>query len=292
MSAPRVPDPARPADDPAYSATALAAHWSDHPVDPDRPDRSHGPTVHPAPTADDAVDRPEWPAGPAAQPVGDAVDRPDRPAGPSDRPGWPAGPAGPDGSARAVAASRPPVPARPDRVEGTVLRFGPGVTAAARPRGSAPTVVLPHVPPAPGPAPRRRVRGRRYALPALVFLGVLALLAWQRSGPTVAVHGVAVRTDGVVPAGGATCGGTADVVGVVRTDGRPGTLTYRWLRGDGTASGVLTEHVPDGRHEVRLHLLWTFDGEGAYPARADLEVLSPGRHTAGTAFTYACAAAR
>ncbi|MFJ3160949.1 hypothetical protein [Streptomyces kanasensis] len=259
MTAPRVPDPARPADDPAYSATALAAHWVD---DPDRPD---GPAVHPD--------------GPAVHPAGPAGDA-------EERPGWPAG------DAAGVAASRPPAPARPDRVEGTVLRFGPGVTAAARSAGSAPTAVLPHVPPAPGRAPGRRVRRRRYALPALVFLGVLALLAWQRYGPTVAVHGVAVRTEGVVPAGGAACGGTADVVGVVRTDGRPGTLTYRWLRGDGTTSGVLTEHVPDGRHEVRLHLLWTFDGEGAYPARADLEVLSPGRHIAGTAFTYACGAAR
>ncbi|WP_228975689.1 hypothetical protein [Streptomyces sp. DH12] len=248
MSAPRVPDPGRPADDPEYSATALAAHWSDHADHPDHPGRAVDPG---------------------------RADRPERPAR----------------SAVAGLASGPVGPARPDRVEGTVLRFGPGVTATAvaRPGGGADPAAGP--PPAPS-APRRRARGRRYALPVLVLLCVLALLGRERYGPAVAVHGVAVRTDGVAPAGGATCGGTADVVGVVRTDGRPGTLTYRWLRGDGTTSGVLTERVPGGRREVRLHLLWTFDGEGAYRARADLEVLSPGRHAAGTVFTYACGEGR
>ncbi|MEU3822291.1 hypothetical protein AB0E74_22100 [Streptomyces sp. NPDC030392] len=196
-------------------------------------------------------------------------------------------------------------PALPDRVEGTVLRFGPGVPTpppgtgtpppgtgkpphpGGRTPGGAPTLVGP-VPPAPGRPARR---ARRYALPALVLLCVLAFLAWQRYGPRAAVLDVAVRTDGVVPARAATgdgCGGTADVVAVVRTDGRPGTLTYRWLRSDGSTSGVLTERVRRGGREARLHLLWTFSGRGAYEARAELQILTPSRHTAGTTFTYAC----
>lgn len=165
----------------------------------------------------------------------------------------------------------------------TVLRFGPGVPPTPPPTPTAHAV--------PGRT-RRPSPARRFALPTLVLLCVLAFLAWQRYGPTVAVRAVAVHTDGVVPTGaaGSGCGGTADVVGVVETDGRPGTLTYRWLRSDGSASGVLSEKVRKGQDSARLHLLWTFSGGGIYEARADLEILTPTRHTAGAAFTYACRA--
>lgn len=165
----------------------------------------------------------------------------------------------------------------PDRVDGSVLRFGPGVTAAA----VAPFPVVP------APAPARRRGGlRRYALTAAVLVAVLACLGWQRHGPGIAVRDVAVTTD---PAG-PVCGGTADVLAVVRTNGRAGTLTYRWLRSDGTRSEPLTERVPNGRREARLHLLWTFQGPGNYPAGARLELLEPARRTSAAAeFTYRCA---
>ena len=101
-----------------------------------------------------------------------------------------------------------------------------------------------------------------------MLLSVLAFLAWQRCGPEVGVRGVAVRT----PAEGPGCDGTADVVGVVRTDGRPGTLTYRWARSDGTTSGPLHEEVARGQKQATLHLLWTFHGRGEYRARAELRI--------------------
>ncbi|MFD9409824.1 hypothetical protein ACFWBN_22805 [Streptomyces sp. NPDC059989] len=170
----------------------------------------------------------------------------------------------------------PPQDAAPDRVEGSVLRFGPGVTAAL----PAPFPVAVTAPPA-----RRRGAGlRRYALAALVLAAVLAYLGWQRFGPALEVRDVAVATDPKGPA----CDAAADVVAVVRTNGRPGTLTYRWLRSDGTHSEQLTERVPSGQREARLHLLWTFQGAGTYPAKAELELLSPARHTAATDFTYRC----
>ncbi|MFD3539256.1 hypothetical protein ACFWUQ_07105 [Streptomyces sp. NPDC058662] len=163
----------------------------------------------------------------------------------------------------------------PDRVEGSVLRFGPGVTAAL---------------PAPFPLtvtarPRRGGGLRRYALAAAVLLAVLCYLGWQRYGPAIEVRDVAVVTD---PAG-PSCDSAADVVAVVRTNGRPGTLTYRWARSDGTYSEQLTERVARGRHEARLHLLWTFRGAGTYPARAELQLVSPGQRTAAVEFTYRCA---
>lgn len=171
----------------------------------------------------------------------------------------------------------PPADAAPDRVEGSVLRFGPGVTAAL----PAPFPV------APAPArPVRRAGGgwRRYTLAAAVLALVLAYLGWQRFGPAVAVRDVAVTTD---PAGPG-CGAAADVVAVVHTNGRPGTLTYRWVRSDGTRSDELTERVPSGREEATLHLLWTFQGAGSYAARAELQLISPAERSAAAEFTYSC----
>lgn len=87
---------------------------------------------------------------------------------------------------------------------------------------------------------------------------------------------------------GPACDATADVVATVRTNGRAGVLTYRWLRSDGTRSAQLTERVPSGQREARLHLLWTFQGAGTYPAKAELQLVSPTRRTAAAEFTYRC----
>ncbi|MGW0392738.1 hypothetical protein ACWDYJ_17915 [Streptomyces sp. NPDC003042] len=175
---------------------------------------------------------------------------------------WFTGPAGPE-------------PVVPDRVEGSVLRFGPGVTAAM----PAP---FPLVAPA---SPRRRSGGwRRYTLAAVVLAAVLAYLGWQRFGPAVEVRDVVVSTAPQGPG----CDSAADVVAVVRTNGRPGTLTYRWVRSDGSRSEVLSERVPSGREEATLHLLWTFQGRGTYPARAELQLISPAPRAAAVEFTYRC----
>ncbi|MEU6864481.1 hypothetical protein ABZ924_14575 [Streptomyces sp. NPDC046876] len=165
----------------------------------------------------------------------------------------------------------------PDRIEGSVMRFGPGVTAAVP--APFPVVVAP-------PARRRRGEWRRYALAGAVLLAVLAYLAWQRFGPGIEVREVTAATAGAQDAG---CDSTADVVAVVRTNGRPGTLEYRWIRSDGTRSEQLTERVPRGRDEARLHLLWTFRGQGVYPATAEIELVSPEHRTATARFTYRCA---
>ncbi|WP_030848909.1 hypothetical protein [Streptomyces sp. NRRL F-4474] len=183
--------------------------------------------------------------------------------------------------------SGPPAPAgpvEPDRVEGSVLRFGPGVTAAM----PAPFPLDAAVAVAAAPRRRRGAGLRRYTLAAVVLAAVLAYLGWQRFGPGIEVHDVAVSTD---PAGPG-CDATADVVAVVGTDGRPGTLTYRWVRSDGTKSEELTERVPRGQREARLHLLWTFQGTGNYQAKAELQLLSPAQRTASVNFTYRCSRQR
>jgi hypothetical protein len=170
-------------------------------------------------------------------------------------------------------------PAQPDHVEGTVLRFGPGVTAAVAHRTHR---TLPAVPQAP-PTPRQR-RLRRHALPALVLICVIAFLLWQRLGPSVEVRTVAVTARPTAVG----CDNTADIVGVVTTNGRPGRLSYRWIRSDGTTSGVLRETVVRGQKRARLHLLWTFQGKGHYQAQAELRILSPTHRTVAAHLTYDC----
>ncbi|MFF4117536.1 hypothetical protein ACFY0P_29320 [Streptomyces sp. NPDC001714] len=169
-------------------------------------------------------------------------------------------------------------PTRPDRVEGSVLRFGPGVTAAVAHR----TVQsLPATSPAPAPSGRRL---RKNALPTLLVVAVLVFLAWQRFGQAVAVTQVAVTARPTVLG----CDGTADIVGLVTTNGRRGTLSYRWVRSDGTASGVLHEVMVRGERHARLHLRWTFQGPGHRAARAELRILSPGHRATAAHFSYDC----
>lgn len=198
-----------------------------------------------------------------------------------------------DYSATALASHWSELPdAPPDAVEGTVLRFGPGVTAAARERYERDrTAAVWHTGTLPGAGAPTAGTGRspaaglrRYGPAALVLLAVLLFLGWQHHGPGPTVRDVSVDTD---PAGPG-CDGTAVVTAVVRTDGRPGALTYRWVRSDGTASETLTERLARGQDRARLRLLWTFHGEGSHRARAELRLSSPSEHHAATDFTYTC----
>ncbi|MFJ4559846.1 hypothetical protein ACIP4Q_27660 [Streptomyces massasporeus] len=165
----------------------------------------------------------------------------------------------------------------PDRAEGTVLRFGPGVTATVAHRTQQMAAA------APPSAPRGRPL-RRHALPVLVLLCVLALLAWQRLGQPLRVGAITVTARPTALG----CDGTAHIVALITTNGRPGTLSYRWVRSDGTASGALEEVMVRGQKRARLHLRWTFQGPGQHTARAELRILSGPERTASTRFTYEC----
>lgn len=167
---------------------------------------------------------------------------------------------------------------RPDRVEGSVLRFGPGVTAAFAHR-TAQTPPTASSPPAPAGG-----KLRRHALPALMVVAVLAFLAWQRFGQSLEATGMTVTARPTV----LRCDNTADVVGLVTTNGRPGTLSYRWIRSDGTSSGVLHELMVRGQTHARLHLRWTYQGRGHRTAQAELRILAPAARAATTHFTYDC----
>jgi hypothetical protein len=267
MTATNDPGPVPPpAEDDEYSATVLGSQWIQRP-DPDT-------TLVEPPAADD----PRTLVEPRDPDVPSTLLAPREPEGPStllappdpEEPTTPVGKRASDGPATPVTA--------PDRVEGSVLRFGPGVTAALTHRSH---LTLPAVQPAPSRPRRNR---RRHAVPVLVLIVVAAFLAWQRSGPELTLREVSVSTRQAA----LECDGTADVVGVITTDGRPGTVSYRWVRSDGTTSGVLREVMARGQKQARVHLLWTFEGEGTYQARAKLRILSPASRTATARFTYDC----
>ncbi|MFD5426102.1 hypothetical protein [Streptomyces sp. NPDC127084] len=170
----------------------------------------------------------------------------------------------------------------PDRTDGTVLRFGPGVTATTVWHGALPGAAAP--PPAPERPVSRLAGLRRYTLAIVILVGVLCYLGWDRYGSGVAVRDLSVST----AADGPGCDGTAVITAVVETNGRRGTLVYQWVRNDGTVSEELTERLAHGQRQARLKLRWTFHGEGVFDARAEVRITSPAGRSAATRFTYSC----
>ncbi|MGW0883904.1 hypothetical protein [Streptomyces sp. NPDC002671] len=229
------------------------------------------------------------------------------PAAPPPVTDRPVGPALPDGQATVLGrARRPSAPAGHDAVPDEqattlgrrnrggaaadpfaedggeiVLRFGPGVPLDAAHVPSGPASAVP-------PAPARRPRRRRRAWAGLVALAaIVAVLLWLFLRPTPAPAVLAVRVH--APAEELRCGQTADLVGVVTTDGTGGPVTYRWLRSDGHDSGELVSTARRGERTLRVHLRWTVRGPGRFRGNARLRIAHrPRPLEAAATFSYAC----
>jgi hypothetical protein len=162
------------------------------------------------------------------------------------------------------------LPAGSDTTE--VLRFGPGVPSRPRPLSAV------------SPPQKRRRWAYRYVLAVAVLLSVLGYLAWQWQSPPIAVKNVTTSTEPARPG----CDSTVDVVAVITTNGARGTVTYRWIRSDGTKSALQEETLAEGQRQARLHLLWSFRGRGTHAAKAQLHITAPEKHSATAHFTYSC----
>jgi hypothetical protein len=162
-----------------------------------------------------------------------------------------------------------------------VIRFGPGVPRApatspqwASSSGSRPAA-----------ARRPHRRGWVGALITIALVaGVLAFLLTRETDP------VGARAESVTAASvPGACDTVVDVVGTIATNGRPGSISYQWIRNDGQPTSVLTQDVPDGATSTQVHLQWTFSGQGRFDARATLRVLAPSPTSEAVgAFTYSC----
>jgi hypothetical protein len=85
-----------------------------------------------------------------------------------------------------------------------------------------------------------------------------------------------------------SCDGTAVIDGSLATNGSAGTVTYHWIRSDGTDSGPLTQQVPAGQSHTEVVLRWTFQGHGTFRAKATLQLLAPSPRSASVSFPYHC----
>ncbi|MFF4800505.1 hypothetical protein ACFY1U_19245 [Streptomyces sp. NPDC001351] len=175
----------------------------------------------------------------------------------------------------------PPAEAGEDS-DGILLRFGPGVPVEeqdilrARWRTEAAVAVS-----------RRSRRGRRGWIVSTAVVAIAAVLLWLLLRPAPAPEVVSVRVD--APAGALHCGQTADLIGVVTTDGRGGPVTYRWLRADGQDSGELVRTADRGERRVKVHLRWTVRGSGRFRGTARLRIAhQPAPMEASASFTYVC----
>jgi len=164
-------------------------------------------------------------------------------------------------------------------------RLGPGVPATEeRPSASGidpATAAAWHATP---PRKPRRAPQRGWLLPLAVLAGVIALLLWQHNGGRLSVSSVAASA--ATPSIG--CDSTETVTATLRTDGDAGTIVYRWVRSDGTASDEIRQPVSNGTKQIEVVLRWAFSGHGSVHALATIDVDSPGAASAVAAFTYTC----
>ncbi|MFF3448528.1 hypothetical protein ACFYXJ_15520 [Streptomyces sp. NPDC002667] len=196
-------------------------------------------------------------------------------------------PGGPPTVAPAGATASPPA-GEDDEDDGEILlRFGPGIPVEAQDVLRAQWRTAPGPPPPPPGSRHPRRRRRRTRIATTAFLTAVAVLLWPllRPSPAATVTAVEVRA----PAGRLHCGQTADLVGVITTDGRGGPVTYHWLRSDGHDSGELVRAARRGQARITVHLRWTVRGPGSFRGTARLRIAQQRTlPEAEATFSYAC----
>jgi hypothetical protein len=161
-----------------------------------------------------------------------------------------------------------------------IRRFGPGVPPPAAPawaeeawrEGAA------------APARRRRARIVNVVITLVVVAIAAAVGLWLRQLPPLQVVGVDVRTDPRGPA----CDGTAEITGIITTNGGSGDLEYRWVRSDGPQPDDPPPLRVSGQPTVRVTLRWPFAGPQDAEHTARLEVLRPQQAAAEQRFVHRC----
>ena len=151
-------------------------------------------------------------------------------------------------------------------------------------------IPTPPVPGAPAGSRSPRIGARRLGVVvalslAVVGIGIGAALM-SRSGPPLAVTGVDVAAE---PATGSCPRAEFAFTARIRTNGSPGTISFRWRRPDGDLLAPRDVEVSQGQTSVTARLDFTLRGRAPLTGDAVLEVLSPGDARGRQGLTYTCA---
>ncbi len=174
------------------------------------------------------------------------------------------------------------------------------LSAAPRRLGDGPPVELPGDPvPLTVYRPTRRPRMVILALASLVLV-VGGVVGWRLAmgGPAasdprppaapLAVVGTALALQPV--SGVLHCPqGVAVYTAIITTNGRPGLISYHWVRPDGSQGPVASARVGAGQTSVTATLSFTFSGDGTTQGRASFDIVEPAAGAvSGPAVSYQC----
>jgi hypothetical protein len=195
----------------------------------------------------------------------------------------------PPGSA---APYQPPVSGAPYQASASgassdVVRYGPGVPAAAGASQAGVTAEqvwrtgrLPE-------APRRKGRMRRtlgsaLTVVLLIAAGVVLFLRFHHAA--FSVSSVKITSE-------AKTGCGVNVTGRIDTNGAAGTVSYQWVfqpQPPGQAPQPLSDSVVSGQHSVYVTVAVQGTGHGSTSQKVTLQVLGPDTGSATTSVTFSC----
>jgi hypothetical protein len=141
------------------------------------------------------------------------------------------------------------------------------------------------------PTARPRPRNRRWTsllstILTFAIVGGIGYYVWNKNHhPGLKVTAATVS---VANADNLGCNSTADVVGLIFTNGSGGPITFQWTK-DGENQPVGTVTAGSGQQQVQVELKWAFKGKGTHKAVAILQVFTPNVVSQQSAtFTYKC----
>ena len=168
-----------------------------------------------------------------------------------------------------------------------VVRYGPGVPAAAGASQAGVTAEqvwrtgrLPE-------APRRKGRMRRTLGSALTVVLLIAagVVLYLR------FHHAAFSVSSVTITSKDKTGCGVNVTGRIDTNGAAGTVSYQWVfqpQPPGQAPQPLSDSVVSGQHSVYVTVAVQGTGHGSTSQEVTLQVLGPGTDSAKTDVTFSC----
>lgn len=194
----------------------------------------------------------------------------------------------PDDTVVDLPGSGPPPPPAGSSPPGAldVVRYGPGVPAAAASQAGAESVWRTGRPASPPPRQARLRRARRLLGTALtvILLAAAGVVLWLRffHHPAFHVTGVHITQQTKI-----AC--VVDVTGRITTNGAAGTISYQWVyRPQTQAPQPLNQSVTAGQHDAYVTVAIEGQGHGSATQTVTLQVLGPDPGSDSTTVSMTC----